>query len=108
MALTFSFMCSYLNSPGVEVVSMTLPLPLSSADDIIRAFEKAINANPGIKVAIIDHINAPTGIIFPVNQIIDLCREKGVLSLIDGAHTPGHIPLQLDELNADFYAGKEN
>ncbi|XP_072014661.1 uncharacterized protein [Amphiura filiformis] len=89
---------------GVEVVSMTLPLPLSSSDDLVRAFEKAIDANPGIKVAVIDHINAPTGIIFPVHQIIALCRERGILSLIDGAHTPGHIPLQLDELGADFYA----
>ena len=85
---------------------MTLPLPLSSSDDIVRAFEKVMDENPGIKVAIVDHINAPTGMIFPVTELIALCRERGILSLIDGAHTPGHIPLQLDELNADFYAGK--
>lgn len=89
---------------GVEVVSVGLPLPLSSPDDIVRAYEKALDKDPEVKVAVIDHINAPTGLIFPVPELIALCRRRGVLSLIDGAHTPGHIPLSMEELEPDFYA----
>ena len=80
-------------------------MPLSSPDDIVRAYEKALDKDPEVKVAVIDHINAPTGLIFPVPELIALCRRRGVLSLIDGAHTPGHIPLSMEELEPDFYAG---
>jgi isopenicillin-N epimerase len=42
----------------------------------------------------------------PIEKLVPLCREFGVLSMIDGAHAPGHIPLNMRELDADFYAGK--
>jgi isopenicillin-N epimerase len=42
----------------------------------------------------------------PIEKLIPLCREFGVLSMIDGEHAPGHIPLNMRELDADFYAGK--
>lgn len=41
----------------------------------------------------------------PIEKLIPLCKEFGVLSLIDGAHAPGQIPLNLKEMDADFYTG---
>lgn len=54
----------------------------------------------------IDHITSPTAIVMPIRRLIALCQEHNVLSMIDGAHAPGQLPLNLEEINADFYTGK--
>ena len=53
-----------------------------------------------------DHISSSPAILFPVKALTELCHQYGVWILIDGAHGPGQLNLNLDELNADFYAGK--
>jgi isopenicillin-N epimerase len=57
------------------------------------------------RLVIVDHITSPTAVILPVAEIAHACREKGVLCLIDGAHAPGMIPLNIDEIGADWYTG---
>ena len=57
------------------------------------------------RLALIDHITSPTGVIVPVQPLIDFFKTHHVLTLIDGAHAPGHIPLNLSQLDADFYTG---
>jgi isopenicillin-N epimerase len=56
-------------------------------------------------VLFVSHITSPTAIIFPVKELIDRARERNILTVIDGAHAPGQIDLNLTELGADFYAG---
>ena len=53
-----------------------------------------------------DHITSQSAIRMPLEKLIPLCKEYGVMTLIDGAHAPGQIPLNLKELDADFYSGK--
>ena len=53
-----------------------------------------------------DHIISPFSIKMPIDQLIPLCKKFNVLSLIDGTHAPGQIPLNLKDLGADFYTGK--
>lgn len=88
---------------GAKVVVVTVPLPLTSA----REFHDAVVAamTDRTRVLFLSHITSPTALLFPIETLIAEARLRGVFSVIDGAHTPGHIRLDLDALAADFYAG---
>ena len=61
--------------------------------------------NVGIRLAIVDHISSPSALVFPVSRLCQELHKLGVLVLVDGAHAPGQLQLQLDTLGADFYTG---
>jgi len=88
---------------GAKIVHVEVPLPLTSAG----AFHDAIAAgmNERTKVLFLSHITSPTALLFPIESLIAEARKRGIFSVIDGAHTPGHIPLHLDTIGADFYSG---
>ena len=88
---------------GARIVRIDVPLPLTSAG----RFHDAVAAgfNERTKVLFLSHITSPTALLFPVDSLIAEARRRGIFSVIDGAHTPGHIPLDLDALGADFYSG---
>ena len=83
----------------------TLDLPFPWAPDAAIAAAIAAALGPRTKLAIIDHIAADSALIFPVRQIVDVCHEQGVPVLIDGAHAPGAIALDIPSLGADYYTG---
>ena len=60
---------------------------------------------PRTRVIFLSHISSTTALIFPLAELCRRAREAGILTLIDGAHVPGHIPLNLNALGADFYTG---
>ena len=88
---------------GARMVVVTVPLPLTSA----TAFHDTLVAGmtERTKVVFLSHITSPTALLFPIESVIAEARSRGILSVIDGAHTPGHIPLDLTAIGADFYAG---
>jgi len=88
---------------GATVVDAQVSFPIVDADEVTDAIARAIT--PRTAFAVIDHITSPTGVIFPIEQIIALFKERGILVLIDGAHAPGQIDLNLDTLGADYYIG---
>jgi isopenicillin-N epimerase len=68
-------------------------------------YELLEGVTPATKVICVSHVSCFTGGIFPVEELVEPARQRGILTLVDGAHAPGQIPLALDELGADFYAG---
>jgi isopenicillin-N epimerase len=79
------------------------PVSLDSQADLVESFWRAVT--PQTRVIFLSHITSPTATIFPVEKIIQRARERGIITIIDGAHVAGHIPLNLDSLGADFYGG---
>lgn len=88
---------------GFRYARQPIPLPLSSEAEIIEQFWAGVT--PRTKVIFISHITSPTAVRFPVEAICARAREAGILTVIDGAHAPGQIPLDLEAIGADFYAG---
>ncbi len=76
---------------------------LESHEAFIDSFWSAVT--PRTRVIFLSHISSPTALIFPVGEIIKRARAAGIITVIDGAHVAGQIPLDLDSLGADFYGG---
>ncbi len=88
---------------GIKITYAHLTFPSINAEDIINSVKKAINSKT--KLAVFDHITSPTALIFPVKELTRICRNNGTLILIDGAHAPGMIDLNISEIAPDFYTG---
>lgn len=88
---------------GFRYINQQIGTPLSREEEFIDCFWQGVSSHT--RVIFISHITSSTAIIFPVEEIIRRARESGIITIIDGAHAPGQIPLQLDSLGADFYCG---
>ncbi len=80
-----------------------LPLPIDEPQQVTQAIIDAVT--DATRLALVDHITAFTAIRLPIDAIIDALHQRGVLTLIDGAHGPGNIDLHLDDLDPTFYVG---
>jgi isopenicillin-N epimerase len=88
---------------GAHVIDAMVPFPLSDPQEIVSAV--AARLGPRTRLVVLDHITSPTAIIFPVAELIALCHAAGVLVLIDGAHAPGMLDLDIPAIGADWYVG---
>lgn len=88
---------------GARVVEAAVQFPIDGPDAVVAAFASSIG--PRTRLVIVDHVTSWSGLVFPVERIVKLCKERGVPVLVDGAHAPGMLPLQLDALGADYYVG---
>jgi isopenicillin-N epimerase len=88
---------------GAEIVVVKIPLPLTTESQFTDAIIAGMTDRT--KVLFLSHITSPTALLFPIERSVAEARRRGIWSVIDGAHTPGHIKLDLDKLGADFYAG---
>lgn len=88
---------------GARVVEARVPFPATDAAAMVAAVASCIG--PRTRIAVFDHITSPTAVIFPVRELAALCRNAGVLVLIDGAHAPGMLTLDIPSIGADWYVG---
>jgi isopenicillin-N epimerase len=80
-----------------------IPLPLPRDDELVELL--FAHANERTRVVFVSHVTSETAVILPVRAICERARSLGILTLIDGAHAPGHVDLDLEQLGADVYAG---
>lgn len=88
---------------GFTYVNRAMSTPIASKEKFIEEFWAGVT--PNTRAICVSHISSPTAIIFPVEEIIRRAKEAGIVTIVDGAHAPGQLPLHLDSLGADFYAG---
>ncbi|MBD1909170.1 MULTISPECIES: aminotransferase class V-fold PLP-dependent enzyme [unclassified Leptolyngbya] len=88
---------------GVNLIVADIPFPLESSDQIIQPILEKISKKT--RLVLMDHVTSQTGLIFPVQQLVAELSQRGIDSLIDGAHAPGLLPLKLDEIKPTYYTG---
>jgi len=88
---------------GARVVEARVPWPVTSEDDIVSSVLGAVT--PRTRLAILDHVTSPSALIFPIERLTRGLKEKGVPVLVDGAHAPGFLPLDVQTIGADYYTG---
>ena len=86
---------------GATLVEAKIPLPVADADAIVAAVEAKLS--PRTRLAIFDHISSQSAILQPVARLIAAARAAGAEVLIDGAHVPGQLALDIPALGADYY-----
>lgn len=87
---------------GATLRRVEIPLPLDSTNFVQRMFEQV---NARTRLVFLSHITSATALKLPVAALCEQARARGLLTLIDGAHAPGQIDLDLDAIGADFYTG---
>jgi len=97
---TWRFICQ---RRGARYVNQTLPIPVESPDQVIETLWSGVGERT--RVLFLSHVTSPTSLILPVSELVRRAREAGILTVIDGAHAPGQIQVDLTSLGADFYVG---
>lgn len=96
---TWQFMCQ---KQQAIYVRQPISLPIESANQVVESIWAAVTERT--RVLFLSHITSSTAIIFPLAELIERARQANIITVIDGAHTLGQIPLNLSALGADFYA----
>jgi len=97
---TWQYVCRLT---GARYVAQHIPLPVTTQAEFVERFLAGVT--PATRVIYLSHLTSPTGLIFPVAEICRRARQAGLLTILDGAHAPGQIPLDLIALGADVYSG---
>ena len=93
----------FSKNKGYTLTQKHLRTPFTTRDKFLDNLWEGITKKT--KIIFISHITSPTAIIFPVEEICHRARNEGILTIIDGAHVPGHIQLDISALDPDIYIG---
>ncbi len=88
---------------GARMTEAVVPFPNPDADGVIAGLEAAIT--PRTRLVVLDHITSPSALVLPLDRMVAACHARGVPMLVDGAHGPGQVGLDLPAIGADWYVG---
>ena len=88
---------------GAVVTLARIHTPVAQPEDILASILEKVTSRT--KLLLIDHVSSPTAVVFPLESIVKEMRSRGIETLVDGAHAPGMLPLDLENLGAEYYTG---
>jgi isopenicillin-N epimerase len=88
---------------GLRIVVAEVPFPIDHAGQIVDAVMQRVS--PKTRLALLDHVTSQTGLVFPIAELVQKLSPLGIETLVDGAHAPGMVPLNLEVLGATYYTG---
>ena len=100
MDRTWKVIC---NTTGARYVQMHVPMPVTSVDDVVERIWSGVTDRT--RVFFISHITSGSALTFPVEALVARARAAGLITIVDGAHVPGHLPLDVTAVGADIYTG---
>jgi len=98
--LTWKHLCA---KAGATYIRQDIPVPFTTQEAIVEALWQGVT--PRTKAIFLSHITSGTAVILPVEAICARARAEGILTVIDGAHAPGQVPLDLTAMGVDIYTG---
>jgi len=100
MDRAWRFLCK---KTGSVYINQNISLPLESKEQFLYDFKKGITSKT--KVIFLSHITSPTALVFPVKEICEIARERNIITIIDGAHAPAQLDIDILDIDPDFYCG---
>ncbi|OYP37545.1 aminotransferase class V-fold PLP-dependent enzyme [Rhodopirellula sp. MGV] len=91
---------------GVTVRVAKVPFPIESPEQVVASIESELTDRT--RLLVVDHVTSPTGLVFPLQRLVRLAHSRGARILVDGAHAPGMIPLDMQHIGADYYTANHH
>ncbi len=88
---------------GASLRVADVPFPLHDADEVVAAILDAVS--PRTRFALLDHVTSATGLVLPIERLVDELEGRGIAVMVDGAHAPGMVPVDIEGLGASYYTG---
>ena len=99
---------SVITRAGGELLKVPMTIPIEDPSEVVEKYRSFLKSHSNVKLAVIDYISSATATKFPIRELTAVCKEFGAMVLIDGAHSPGQVEVNLEEMGAygvDFYVG---
>jgi isopenicillin-N epimerase len=88
---------------GGRVVVAPVPFPIDRAEQVIEAVLASVTSRT--RLALLDHVTSPTALIFPITELVRELERRDIPTLVDGAHAPGMLPIDVAAIGASYYTG---